>query len=170
MRYEIITRLRQNLVIRCTHNKINPAYAAAYFIASAISYATGIFHKSHKGFISLKKARFRVLFSGGREWIRTTEVVDGRFTVCSLWPLGNSPIFNFPPDCFLNTLTLIREESNHSLHQGWSWWTDEITLRVLSVLGHRCFATVPPSHFAPKNNPPDCFLYGAHPHRVRVRP
>ena len=32
---------------------------------------------------------------GGREWIRTTEVVDGRFTVCSLWPLGNSPIFNF---------------------------------------------------------------------------
>ncbi len=42
--------------------------------------------------------------------------------------------------------------------QGWSWWTDEITLRVLSVLGHRCFATVPPSHFAPKNNPPDCFF------------
>ena len=31
---------------------------------------------------------------GGREWIRTTEVVDGRFTVCSLWPLGNSPIFS----------------------------------------------------------------------------
>ena len=26
---------------------------------------------------------------GGRGWIRTTEVVDGRFTVCSLWPLGN---------------------------------------------------------------------------------
>lgn len=42
------------------------------------------------------------LSRGGREWIRTTEVVDGRFTVCSLWPLGNSPIFNFPPDCFLN--------------------------------------------------------------------
>ena len=37
------------------------------------------------------------LSRGGREWIRTTEVVDGRFTVCSLWPLGNSPIFNFPP-------------------------------------------------------------------------
>ena len=31
-------------------------------------------------------------FSGGRGWIRTTEVTDDRFTVCSLWPLGNSPI------------------------------------------------------------------------------
>ena len=30
--------------------------------------------------------------NGGREWIRTTEVVDNRFTVCPLWPLGNSPI------------------------------------------------------------------------------
>ncbi len=29
---------------------------------------------------------------GGRRWIRTTEVVDNRFTVCPLWPLGNSPI------------------------------------------------------------------------------
>ena len=32
---------------------------------------------------------------GGRGWIRTTEVVDGRFTVCSLWPLGNSSLLNF---------------------------------------------------------------------------
>ena len=31
--------------------------------------------------------------SGGRGWIRTTEVTDNRFTVCPLWPLGNSPIF-----------------------------------------------------------------------------
>ena len=31
----------------------------------------------------------RICSFGGREWIRTTEVVDGRFTVCSLWPLGN---------------------------------------------------------------------------------
>ena len=28
---------------------------------------------------------------GGQGWIRTTEVTDGRFTVCSLWPLGNLP-------------------------------------------------------------------------------
>ena len=46
-----------------------------------------------------KTTSFEVVF-GGRGWIRTTEVVDGRFTVCSLWPLGNSSIFN------------------------WSWWTD----------------------------------------------
>ena len=31
-------------------------------------------------------------FCGGQGWIRTTEVSDGRFTVCSLWPLGNLPI------------------------------------------------------------------------------
>ena len=30
-------------------------------------------------------------FGGGR-WIRTTEVSDNRFTVCPLWPLGNSPV------------------------------------------------------------------------------
>ena len=30
--------------------------------------------------------------SGGGRWIRTTEVSDNRFTVCPLWPLGNSPI------------------------------------------------------------------------------
>ena len=30
---------------------------------------------------------------GGRGWIRTTEVTDNRFTVCPLWPLGNSPTY-----------------------------------------------------------------------------
>ena len=49
--------------------------------------------------------------NGGQGWIRTTEVVDGRFTVCSLWPLGNLPILNYkkmelvdglePPTCWL---------------------------------------------------------------------
>ena len=29
---------------------------------------------------------------GGQGWIRTNEVGDGRFTVCSLWPLGNLPM------------------------------------------------------------------------------
>ena len=27
----------------------------------------------------------------GRRWIRTTEAICSRFTVCPLWPLGNSP-------------------------------------------------------------------------------
>ena len=39
-----------------------------------------------------KKAPKRVLFVGGGSWIRTSEVSDNRFTVCPLWPLGNSPI------------------------------------------------------------------------------
>ena len=41
---------------------------------------------------------------GGRWWIRTTEVIDDRFTVCPLWPLGKPPIFDYQLD--------------------WSWWTD----------------------------------------------
>ena len=50
-----------------------------------------------------KKKRYHLVslhLYGGRGWIRTTEVTDNRFTVCPLWPLGNSPIFI------------------------WSWWTD----------------------------------------------
>ena len=34
-------------------------------------------------------------FSGGGRWIRTTEGSASRFTVCPLWPLGNSPIFYY---------------------------------------------------------------------------
>ena len=34
-------------------------------------------------------------FCGGGRWIRTTEGIASRFTVCPLWPLGNSPIFFF---------------------------------------------------------------------------
>ena len=40
-----------------------------------------------------KRAHICTLFFGGRWWIRTTEVVDNRFTVCPLWPLGKPPIF-----------------------------------------------------------------------------
>ena len=35
---------------------------------------------------------------GGGRWIRTTEGIASRFTVCPLWPLGNSPIFDSAPD------------------------------------------------------------------------
>ena len=42
---------------------------------------------------------------GGGRWIRTTEGIASRFTVCPLWPLGNSPIFD-------------------SSLERWSWWTD----------------------------------------------
>ena len=40
--------------------------------------------------VVVDKRRF---FCGGQGWIRTTEVGDGRFTVCSLWPLGNLPVY-----------------------------------------------------------------------------
>ena len=43
--------------------------------------------------------------NGGQGWIRTTEVVDGRFTVCSLWPLGNLPILTFQIQEELNILS-----------------------------------------------------------------
>ena len=35
-----------------------------------------------------------VSFIGGGRWIRTTEGIASRFTVCPIWPLWNSPIFN----------------------------------------------------------------------------
>ena len=34
-------------------------------------------------------------FAGGEGWIRTTEVTDNRFTVCSLWPLGNLSVWSW---------------------------------------------------------------------------
>ena len=51
--------------------------------------------------------------SGGRWWIRTTEVEDDRFTVCSLWPLGK------PPMLFISLKNLSRGKILK-----WSWWTD----------------------------------------------
>ena len=76
-------------------------------IISVPSYATVIYHRAkvryHIEDISavasetdiIEKPLFcrvdkREAFHGGRGWIRTTEVVDNRFTVCPLWPLGNS--------------------------------------------------------------------------------
>ena len=43
--------------------------------------------------VKQKRVQICTLFFGGRWWIRTTEVVDNRFTVCPLWPLGKPPIF-----------------------------------------------------------------------------
>ena len=41
-----------------------------------------------------KKPRFYLGFrTGGGGWIRTTVGIASRFTVCPLWPLGNTPIF-----------------------------------------------------------------------------
>ena len=41
-----------------------------------------------------KTTGLNLSFFGGGRWIRTTEGIASRFTVCPLWPLGNSPIFS----------------------------------------------------------------------------
>src|SRR5574344_666919 len=43
-------------------------------------------------------ASFKTTLLGGRWWMRTTEGVASRFTVCPLWPLGKSPILNSSDD------------------------------------------------------------------------
>ena len=63
-------------------------------------YATGISHldgfESHHPQSKKKKHTKRCAFLfGGGWWIRTTEGIASRFTVCPLWPLGKSPIFFF---------------------------------------------------------------------------
>ena len=35
----------------------------------------------------------RIIYFGGGWWIRTTESIANRFTVCPLWPLGKSSVF-----------------------------------------------------------------------------
>ena len=40
----------------------------------------------------IKQQHLAMLLFGGGRWIRTTESTANRFTVCPLWPLGNSPI------------------------------------------------------------------------------
>ena len=59
-------------------------------------------HQRHFADKIKKQATRMLLAFGGGSWIRTSEVSDNRFTVCPLWPLGNSPIKVF----------------------NWSWWTE----------------------------------------------
>ena len=40
---------------------------------------------------------YRTILNGQR-WIRTTEAICSRFTVCPLWPLGNLPIHQISSD------------------------------------------------------------------------
>ncbi len=62
-----------------------------------------LFHYAHKLAVVLlttpsdkekRPTEWLVSFLGGRGWIRTTEGEASRFTVCPLWPLGNSPKSN----------------------------------------------------------------------------
>ena len=50
----------------------------------------------HRKVRFIEKVRMQSIrtFSGGGGRIRTIEAIRSRFTVCPLWPLGNSPIFD----------------------------------------------------------------------------
>ena len=67
--------------------------AAARPLRSPISLYFARFSLKMQEKTSLALVDKRGFFYGGRGWIRTTEVDDNRFTVCPLWPLGNSSVF-----------------------------------------------------------------------------
>ena len=79
-----------------------PSYAAVIYHRAKVRYHIGDISPVPTGTDSnenplLSDGQKRA-FLGGSGWIRTTEVVDNRFTVCPLWPLGNTPtskILNF---------------------------------------------------------------------------
>ena len=73
-------------VARNIKNRNQHAYATIVSPVLISSFAEGDF---------IEKTALRRFFLGGGRWIRTTEVTDNRFTVCPLWPLGNSPIFTW---------------------------------------------------------------------------
>ena len=50
-----------------------------------------------------------VFHFGGSWWIRTTEALSSRFTVCPHWPLGKAPIFSLWPPCLPATYVIIAE-------------------------------------------------------------
>ena len=65
-----------------------------------------------------KKTRYckhGIEFFGGRGWIRTIEAKRSRFTVCPLWPLGNSPIFLY---LILNAFAEIQATAKMELVDG----------------------------------------------------
>ena len=49
---------------------------------------------------------------GGSWWIRTTEALRSRFTVCPHWPLGKAPIFTFVP-CGVSPSRVLAYYSRH---------------------------------------------------------
>ena len=73
-------------------------YCSHQFLNWWQQHATGMLHcygfESHHHHTAKQKHQpLRLVFCfGGGWWIRTTEGIASRFTVCPLWPLGKSPI------------------------------------------------------------------------------
>ena len=90
----LAARLREQLVICHASGKLCRSPARVLLLPSRLApchLPQGgrlLFYAQNKN-----RASFDTLSLGGRWWIRTTEVVDNRFTVCPLWPLGKPPIF-----------------------------------------------------------------------------
>ena len=80
------------IVVSYWWTKINPLIYKGFLVRE-----TGLEPASTYVHMNLNHARLPIPpfphFDGGQGWIRTTEVCDGRFTVCSLWPLGNLSIY-----------------------------------------------------------------------------
>ena len=53
-----------------------------------------------------KHCSIELINANGWRWIRTTEAICSRFTVCPLWPLGNLPI-SFRTICALTVIDYI---------------------------------------------------------------
>ena len=63
--------------------------------------ASRLLHPAVCAFRAWKQISQCLICFSGRKWIRTTEGSANRFTVCSLWPLGNPPILPSFPDKWL---------------------------------------------------------------------
>ena len=87
---------------RFASNKLAPAFAVLHSFfepckalpAASLRQIDRCFLPPHSN--QNKKAPHQdAFYFGGGRWIRTTEVSDNRFTVCPLWPLGNSPLWSW---------------------------------------------------------------------------
>ena len=75
---------------------------------------------------------------GGGWWIRTTESIANRFTVCPLWPLGKSSVFGAGNRTrtynLLITSQLLYQLSHTSLLRGYVLLSQAVTHQVPSAL------------------------------------
>ena len=77
---------------------MTPAFDGSFHGSNVITHEAGQLFPPLFAGVDAKNKKLRTFSCselGGGRWIRTTEVSDNRFTVCPLWPLGNSPIFGF---------------------------------------------------------------------------
>ena len=85
------------------------------------------------------------IYHGGGRWIRTTEGIASRFTVCPLWPLGNSPIFSYgaggrtrTPDLLItNQLLYLLSYTSVSVQPAYNSKCGIICQQIFCFIGNR---------------------------------